>query len=201
MQASSAAPSAPSSVPQWMWVVGAVIALTATGLASALAWQSATRPAAPVVAAAEAPLVTTAVAPVGQPQAPVAPPAAPRVAQAPVERAAPPAPVCRDCGVVESVQAVKVKGDGSGVGAVAGGVLGGVVGNQFGSGNGRAAMTVLGAVGGGFAGNEAEKHVKAKTVYSVRVRMDDGSLRTLQQSQAPATGARVQIDGSTLRGL
>jgi outer membrane lipoprotein SlyB len=194
MQATSASPSPSSNVPQWMWVIGAIVALTATGVASALAWQSASRPAAPVVAAVQAP-------PVAPPAAPVAPPVAPRVAQAPVERAAPPVAVCRNCGVVESVQAVKVKGDGSGVGAVAGGVLGGVVGNQFGSGNGRAAMTVLGAVGGGFAGNEAEKHVKAKTVYSVRVRMDDGSLRTLQQSQAPATGARVQVEGSTLRGV
>lgn len=189
MQSTSASPSPSNNMPQWMWVVGAIVALTATGVASALAWQSA-RPAAPVAATVEA----------APPAAPAAP-AAQRVAQAPVERAKPPAPTCQNCGVVESVQAVKVKGDGTGVGAVAGGVLGGVVGNQFGSGNGRAAMTVLGAVGGGVAGNEVEKHVKAKTVYSVRVRMDDGSLRTLQQAQAPATGARVQVEGSTLRGV
>src|ERR1700704_453987 len=68
-----------------------------------------------------------------------------------------PAAVCKICGVVESVQAVQKKGKGTGVGAVAGGVVGGVVGNQFGHGNGRAAMTVLGAVGGGVAGNEIEK--------------------------------------------
>ena len=35
------------------------------------------------------------------------------------------------------------------MGAVAGGVLGAVLGNQVGHGNGRAAATLLGAVGGG----------------------------------------------------
>jgi hypothetical protein len=31
--------------------------------------------------------------------------------------------------------------------------------------------------------------------------MDDGTVRTLTQSQAPAVGARVQVEGSTLRGV
>ena len=34
------------------------------------------------------------------------------------------------------------------IGTIAGGVAGGVVGNQFGGGNGKTALTVLGAVGG-----------------------------------------------------
>ena len=109
------------------------------------------------------------------------------------------AAVCAHCGTVESVQAVKQAGEGSGLGAVAGGVLGGVVGNQIGGGNGRKAMTVLGAIGGGVAGHQIEKSVRSTTVYSVRVRMDDGTLRTVTQSQAPAVGARVKVEGSTLR--
>ena len=114
---------------------------------------------------------------------------------------APPAQTCTNCGVIESVRAVQQKGQGSGVGAVAGGVLGGLVGNQMGKGSGKTAMTVLGAIGGGLAGNEVEKQQKASTVYEVRVRMDDGSTRTITQSSEPTPGTRVEVDGRTLHPL
>lgn len=162
-------------LPRWIWIAGGAVALTAAGIASALALQKSRHDDAPTAAPA---------------------------ATAPAARVTAARPAnCAQCGVVESVQAVKVKGEASGVGAVAGGVLGGVVGNQFGKGNGRTAMTVIGAVGGGVAGHEVEKNVKAKTVFSVRLRMDDGTTRTLQQAQAPAVGSRVQVDGSALRPL
>jgi outer membrane lipoprotein SlyB len=110
------------------------------------------------------------------------------------------ATVCADCGVVESVRSVTRKGHGTGLGAVAGGVVGAAVGNQVGKGNGRSAMTVLGAVGGGFAGNEIEKRSRSVTVHEVRVRMDDGTLRTIEQSQPDAhAGERVIVQGSTLK--
>jgi outer membrane lipoprotein SlyB len=107
--------------------------------------------------------------------------------------------VCANCGTVEAVNAVTREGHGSGVGVVAGGVLGGVLGNQVGGGNGRTVATVLGAVGGGWAGNKIEKNMKKDTVYNVRVRMEDGSTRTLQQASAPGVGAKVTVDGNTLR--
>lgn len=116
---------------------------------------------------------------------------------APVGQAQP-APVCGNCGTVDSVRAVQQKGEGSGVGAVAGGVLGGVIGNQMGKGNGKTAMTILGAIGGGVAGNEVEKQQRAETVYEVTIRMDDGSTRTLTQRSAPPTGTRVEVDGKSL---
>src|SRR5262245_43471260 len=50
---------------------------------------------------------------------------------------------CANCGVIDSVQAVKLKGEGTGLGAVVGGVTGAAVGNQMGKGNGRTAMTVI----------------------------------------------------------
>jgi outer membrane lipoprotein SlyB len=103
------------------------------------------------------------------------------------------AAVCHNCGVVEKVAAVKVKGEGTGLGAVAGGVVGGVLGNQVGGGNGKKAMTVIGAVGGGFAGHEIEKQARANTVYKVTLRMDDGTTRTMTQSTAPAVGSRVRL--------
>lgn len=89
---------------------------------------------------------------------------------------------CGDCGVVTSVRAVKVEGQGSGVGAVGGGVVGGLVGNQFGGGNGRTALTLLGAAGGALAGHEAEKHVRSTTSYQMTVRMDSGTTRSFRSA-------------------
>lgn len=111
------------------------------------------------------------------------------------------APVCAVCGSVESVTPVErsAKPAGVGVGTVAGGVLGAVLGNQVGHGNGRAAATILGAVGGGFAGNAIEGKVRRETVYQVGVRMDDGSRRMVEVAHAPAVGSPVTVDGATLR--
>ena len=112
-----------------------------------------------------------------------------------------PAPraLCASCGRVESVTPIERKGDAKGVGAVAGGVLGAVVGNQIGKGNGRALATIVGAVGGGVAGNAIEKNVAKTTVYQVQVRMEDGSLRMVEQASAPAIGSAVMVDGQGMR--
>lgn len=109
-------------------------------------------------------------------------------------------PVCANCGVVEAVVETTRPGDASGVG-IAGGALGGaVVGKQFGSGRGRDFLTVLGAVGGAIAGNQIEKSVRSTKAYEVRIRMEDGSLRTLNQSTAPAwrNGDHVRVDGGNI---
>jgi len=107
---------------------------------------------------------------------------------------------CADCGIIESIRAVEVKGEGSGLGAVAGGVVGGVLGNQIGSGNGRAAATVVGAGAGAYAGHEIEKNVNNTVSYQVRVRMNDGTYRTLNQRAQPAwtVGQKVRV---TERGI
>lgn len=190
--APSAVPATPSRTP---WLVGGVLAAAAVAAGAGMLMRNAVPPPASQTGAA---------APLEAPAAPADKPA-PRLAEKP---AADPrhdatkvaaAPVCADCGVVESVRAVKHKGQASGVGAVAGGVLGAAVGNQFGKGNGRSAMTVLGAVGGGLAGHEVEKQVKSVTVQQVTVRMDDGSVRTIEQSTAPAIGQRVTVQGKTLK--
>jgi uncharacterized protein YcfJ len=100
-------------------------------------------------------------------------------------------PVCANCGTVESVTPIQR--------AVTGGVLGAVVGNQVGGGNGKTLATILGAVGGGFAGNAVEKKINKVTVYQVRVRMEDGTTRTAQQSAPAAVGSHVVFDGNTLQ--
>ena len=61
---------------------------------------------------------------------PLPPPGGPRhVVEAP--------PVCRECGVIEHIEAIQQKGEGSGIGAVGGAILGGVLGHQVGEGSGK----------------------------------------------------------------
>jgi outer membrane lipoprotein SlyB len=176
-------------VPRAVWLGAAAFGIAVVSAGAAMWLQPA--PVTPV--AAERALQPETPAVEAKPQSSVP------LAQTKATPATPAAPVCTTCGVVESVQAVQRKGEGTGLGAVAGGVVGGVVGNQIGKGNGRKAMTVLGAVGGGFAGHEIEKRARAETVYSVRVRMNDGTLRTVTRQQPVAVGARVTVKGQTLR--
>ena len=185
------------------WIAGGALAAVSIAAAAAIALRPSptAAPEAPaaVVAAKPAPAEAAATKPAAQ--APAARPV-PRQAKAPVgDAVAKASSVCAHCGVVESVVAVKRKGEATGVGAVAGGVLGAVVGHQMGNGNGKKAMTVIGAVGGGVAGNEVEKRARGDTVYKVRVRMDDNTERTIEQADAPHVGARVEVQGSTLKAL
>lgn len=114
---------------------------------------------------------------------------------APAPRAAASAP-CADCGVIESIRVVQVAGNTSGLGAAAGGVTGAIVGSQIGRGDGRTIATIAGAAGGAYAGNAIEKNMNKRTAYRVTLRMDDGSQRSLTQSEAPAypVGERVRIE-------
>ncbi|HLX81334.1 MAG TPA: glycine zipper 2TM domain-containing protein [Burkholderiales bacterium] len=111
-----------------------------------------------------------------------------------------PAAQCVNCGVVDSIRAIEVQGEASGLGAVAGGVAGALVGNQFGRGTGRTLLTLGGAAGGAYAGNTIEKHVNKHTVWRVTVRMEDGTVRTLSQPAQPpfAVGERVRIVNSNI---
>ena len=136
-------------------------------------------------------------------------PAARQPARVP-RRAAQPRPaapvVCQSCGVVESVRQVQAPvRDNSDhlIGTIAGGVAGGVVGNQFGGGNGKTALTVLGAVGGALAGREVERNIRQQqtvTHYELTVRMSDGSARQFRSAQpfAFASGDRVRVENNQL---
>jgi len=184
----SATPGAAAASPRrtaW-WVAGGLGVVGAGALAAALT--SGPKPA-PVDAAAPVAVVVPAKG------------KANHVKPAPAATTTAAADVCANCGTVESVKAETRKGEGTGIGAVAGGVLGGVVGHQMGGGNGKKAMTVLGAVGGGFAGHEVEKRARSTTVYQVRLRMDDGTTRTVTQQAAPAVGGRFEVEGSTLKAI
>jgi outer membrane lipoprotein SlyB len=108
---------------------------------------------------------------------------------------------CANCGNIESIRTITTRARGSGVGAGAGAVVGGLLGNQIGSGNGRTLATAAGAVGGAVVGNQVEGNMKASTSYEIRVRLDDGKLRTFHQHSVPPwrQGERVRIVKGSIR--
>ncbi|MCF8177804.1 MAG: glycine zipper 2TM domain-containing protein [Sulfuritalea sp.] len=130
---------------------------------------------------------------------PRTPPSA--VSPAPTFVASLPAPpICRECGVVETVNEVAIEPKGSGGGAVAGGVVGGILGNQIGKGATRDIATIIGAVGGAFAGNHIEKSSKESKRYDVIVRFEDGSTQTFSSESRPVwlSGDRVRLQNGLL---
>lgn len=204
-------PAARSPLPRAVWIGFAVLGLVTTALAGALVMRPASPPALPDAALSSAgtPMTDVPAAPAQRQTTPShrtarnahADAAAPTTADTPwsAPGGTTPATACSTCGVVESVRAVQLQGQGSGVGVVAGGVVGGLLGHQFGGGKGKTAMTVLGAVGGGVAGNEIEKRARSATVYDITVRMDDGSTRSFRRAEAFAVGSAVVVEGRTLR--
>lgn len=184
-------------IPSHPLLIGAAIAVIvfcAAGVAAIMGWipKSGADSNVPAPEAkAEAP------APAKQPGTTPAKSRALQVAAAPTSVKA---PVCKDCGVVESVHAIEKQGEGSGAGAVAGGVLGGVAGHQMGNGRGQDVMTVIGAVGGAVAGHQIEKNMKKSKVYNVTVRLDDGTTRVVSLNSAPAwrAGDRVRVQNGQL---
>ena len=110
------------------------------------------------------------------------------------------AAACAACGTVESVRLIEQQGSSSGLGAVAGGVAGAILGNQVGGGSGRTVMTIAGGAGGAYVGNEVEKSSKRSSAYQIKVRMADGSMRTLTQREVPNvnSGDRVRISNGAI---
>ncbi|OXI89131.1 hypothetical protein CFB50_11790 [Burkholderia sp. AU33423] len=126
-------------------------------------------------------------------------PQPPQYAQQP---SAPAQTYCQSCGTVVAITQTRTPGQSSGIGAVGGAAAGGLLGNQFGNGNGRTAMTIIGALGGGLAGNQVEKQVRAETDYQVQVQMESGATRTFTYHNPPpfGQGQRVRIQNGTLVG-
>ena len=107
---------------------------------------------------------------------------------------------CDTCGSVTDIKTVKIKGEGTGLGAVAGGVLGGVLGHQVGAGRGKDVATVAGAAGGAYAGHQVEKNAKSRTQYQVIVKLETGASRTFTYNADTAykVGDRIKIVNNKL---
>ena len=157
-------------------------------------------PLAPNAQQPYAPAPAQVAAPVHQ-AAPVA--AAPVKDSKPTQVAATERDWCSNCGNVESVRTITQRAEGSGLGAAGGAVIGGLLGNQVGGGTGRTIATAAGAIGGAVVGNQVEGNIKATTSYEIRVRLDDGTLRTFRQNSQPqwSSGDRVRIVKGRLRSV
>ena len=212
-----------SGIHRGVWIGGGLLALTIIALATTLVVKNndtLTDPAtmttgssatstppvavnnAPVVAAQ--PTTTNVNPPINESARPV------HYAPAPLHHEAgrdyPPqqvatASACATCGVIDGYSAVKIQGQNNGVGAVAGGLGGALVGSQIAGRHNHTLGGVVGAIGGGLLGNAIESHQRTITEYDVRVRMADGSIRTVRQSTVPNVGQRVSVEGHTLRAI
>jgi len=105
-------------------------------------------------------------------------------------------------GTVESIQQHTVQGMNNAVGAIGGALIGGGLGSLIGGGSGRTVATVVGAVGGGFLGNEVANRDQTM-VWVIGVRYSDGSYATIQQTAAPGLriGDRVRVTSNGLELL
>jgi len=206
-----------SGIHRGVWIGGGLMALTIIALATTLVVKS--NDALPEAAVATTP--TAGQSSVANAPAPVA--VAQQGATTPVHEAARPvhhtpaathnearneapqqvaaAPVCTSCGVIDGYSAVQVKGQNNGIGAVAGGLGGALIGSKIGGRGNHTLGGAIGAVGGGLLGNAVESHERTSTAYDVRVRMADGTVRTVRQSTAPTVGQRVNIEGNTLHAV
>jgi outer membrane lipoprotein SlyB len=126
-------------------------------------------------------------------ETPAMTPPPPPVAQAPQYEAPRPAVKPGAFGIVESVREVEQKGDAKGVGAVGGGLAGAVLGHNIGDHN--KLVTVLGAAGGAFLGNQIEKQARATKHWELTVRYDDGTTQVFNSDTAPFwhQGDRVRL--------
>lgn len=110
--------------------------------------------------------------------------------------------ICNNCGTVEAVNVVVVKGEGSYLGTIGGGVVGALLGSQVGGGTGRTAAEIAGAVGGAYAGHAIEGNVRKTNHYEVLVRLQNGTTQTVTYAAEPGfrVGDKVKInDGVIVR--
>ncbi len=111
--------------------------------------------------------------------------------------------VCNDCGTVERIETV-ARGQNvpNSTGGVLGGIVGAVAGHEIaahtgGSKGKQNTAAVAGAVGGAIAGNAIQNRVQTSSAYRITVRMENGSLMTVQQTDLGGIreGSYVRVNG------
>jgi outer membrane lipoprotein SlyB len=110
--------------------------------------------------------------------------------------------ICNNCGTVEAVNLIQVKGEGGYLGTIGGGVVGALLGSQVGSGNGRTAAGIAGAIGGALAGRALEGQTRGSNHYEVSVRLESGVTQIISVPDEPGyrVGDKVKInDGVMVR--
>jgi outer membrane lipoprotein SlyB len=108
--------------------------------------------------------------------------------------------VCNNCGTVEAINLIEVKGEGGYLGTIGGGVVGALLGSQVGSGNGRTAAGIAGAIGGAFAGRALEGHTRGSNHYEVLVRLESGATQIISFPEEPGyrVGDKVKINDGVI---
>lgn len=105
-------------------------------------------------------------------------------------------------GTVESITQDQVQKVNSAVGTIGGALIGGGLGSLVGGGTGQTVATVVGAVGGAYAGNRVAEN-NTTTVWRIGVRYDDGNFATVQQTASTGlrVGDRVRVTSSGIEML
>ncbi len=112
----------------------------------------------------------------------------------------PGAPVEVRTGVIEQIKPAELSGEHDiGLGAVLGGVAGAGLGSLIGAGTGRDVAIALGAIGGAFAGNYAQRrYEKPVPGEQIIVRLQSGVLIVVTQPLGPPlrVGQKVYVEGA-----
>ena len=118
----------------------------------------------------------------------------------------PPPPVtshlCETCGVVANIRQVEVndsRDNNNLVGTIGGAAAGGLLGSTIGHGKGRSAATLLGALGGGYAGNRVENNIHRRVAYVVSIRFENGHYENFTYQRVPfSIGQHVRKEHGAL---
>lgn len=107
---------------------------------------------------------------------------------------------CANCGVIEAINEIEVKGEGNYLGMIAGGLAGALLGHQIGGGTGKTVATVAGAAGGAYAGNVIEQKMKTTRHHEVIVRLENGGTQAVAFEAAPGfrVGDKVRVENGAL---
>lgn len=102
-------------------------------------------------------------------------------------------------GTVISITQDSVQNVNPVAGGIGGALIGGGIGSLFGGGTGRTVATVVGAVGGAYAGNQIAQR-NPTMVWQIAIRYDDGSFATIRQQATPIVrpGDRVRVNPNGL---
>lgn len=100
-------------------------------------------------------------------------------------------------GTITSIRNVNIQGDGT-AGTLVGAGIGGLAANQIGSGSGRTAATVGGALAGAAIGSHVGQSVASRTGLEIEVRLDGSRERIsvvqeASQRESFAVGDRVRV--------
>ena len=110
-------------------------------------------------------------------------------------------PLCRDCGTVEAVREVSKPAEGQRPRRDRRRRIGRPARPPDRAGKGNTAATIVGAVGGGVAGHQVEKQVRAEKQSQITVRFEDGSTRIITQEGGSRwqVGDHVRLNNGSLQ--